>query len=95
MPLIFAPVASGKTLLERVEERRPHVETELQLLHPGIPLRHAPRSRAPPELYRACADLEQRVGHTLSPARVPLPELTSVTPTAAVRAEIATGLDRL
>ena len=48
-----------------------------------------------PELYRACADLEQRVGHTLSPARVPLPVLTSVTPTAAVRAEIATGLDGL
>ena len=31
-----------------------------------------------PNLYRRYAELEQRIGHTLSPTRVPLPQLTGV-----------------
>ena len=31
-----------------------------------------------PALYRRYADLEQRIGHTLSPTRAPLPEVTGV-----------------
>ena len=31
-----------------------------------------------PGLYRTYARLEQRIGHTLSPSRVPLPELTGI-----------------
>ena len=31
-----------------------------------------------PRLYRRYVDLERRIGHTLSPTRVPLPRLTSV-----------------
>ena len=39
-------------------------------------LRTAERLR--PALYRRYAALERRIGHTLSPSRIPLPELTSV-----------------
>ena len=31
-----------------------------------------------PELYRRYAQIEHRIGHTLSPSRIPLPELTGV-----------------
>ena len=31
-----------------------------------------------PDLYRSYAELEKRIGHTLSPSRIPLPELTGV-----------------
>ena len=31
-----------------------------------------------PDLYRAYTELEQRIGHTLSPTRIPLPQLTGV-----------------
>ena len=31
-----------------------------------------------PDLYRRYAELEQRIGHTLSPTRIPLPQLTGV-----------------
>ena len=46
-----------------------------------------------PDLYRAYAALERRIGHTLSPSRIPLPELTGVSP-AAVRCDDPTGLNR-
>ena len=39
-------------------------------------LRTAARLR--PELYRQYADLERRIGHTLSPSGVPLPDLTGI-----------------
>ena len=42
-----------------------------------------------PNLYRRYADLEKRIGHTLSPTRVPLPELTGV-PVAPCRHGTAT-----
>ena len=45
-----------------------------------------------PELYRHYAEIERRIGHTLSPSRVPLPELTGVSPTAASDGEDAMGL---
>ena len=35
-----------------------------------------------PELYRTYAALERRIGHTLSPTRQPLPEVTGVPPIA-------------
>ena len=35
-------------------------------------------ARLQPELYREYANLERRIGHTLSPSRIPLPELTGV-----------------
>ncbi len=35
-----------------------------------------------PDLYRAYAELERRIGHTLSPTRRPLPEVTGVLPVA-------------
>ncbi|MCY4502659.1 MAG: phosphoadenosine phosphosulfate reductase family protein [Alphaproteobacteria bacterium] len=31
-----------------------------------------------PTLYREYADLERRIGHTLSPSRIPLPEITGI-----------------
>ena len=43
-------------------------------------LRTAARLR--PALYRRYAALERRIGHTLSPLRIPLPELTGVPPEA-------------
>ena len=46
-----------------------------------------------PDLYRTYAELERRIGHTLSPSRIPLPELTGISPFAA-SAEDAIGLDR-
>ena len=65
--------------------RRRHVQAQLQLLYPRLSRRSRP---APPELrpnlYRRYADLEKRIGHTLSPTRVPLPELTGV-PVASCR----------
>ena len=48
-----------------------------------------------PELYRRYAEIERRIGHTLSPSRVPLPGLTGISPAATTRAEDAMGLDRL
>ena len=41
-----------------------------------------------PELYRAYAALEQRIGHTLSPSAVPLPELTGISPARPPRAPL-------
>ena len=38
-----------------------------------------------PSLYRTYAELERRIGHTLSPSRIPLPELTGVSPAAGRR----------
>ena len=35
-------------------------------------------SRLEPELYHQYADLERRIGHTLSPSGVPLPDLTGI-----------------
>ncbi len=36
-------------------------------------------ARLKPALYAHYADLERRIGHTLSPSGVPLPELTGIT----------------
>ena len=36
-----------------------------------------------PALYRRYAALEARIGHTLSPSRVPLPRLTGIAPVGA------------
>ena len=33
-----------------------------------------------PELYRRYAEIERRIGHTLSPSGIPLPELTGISP---------------
>ena len=41
-------------------------------------------------LYREYATLEKRIGHTLSPSRVPLPELTGV-PVEPSAAALHTG----
>ena len=46
-----------------------------------------------PALYRTYVELERRIGHTLSPTRRPLPEVTGISP-AAVRFDDPTGLDR-
>ena len=43
-------------------------------------LRRAAKLR--PELYRTYVALERRIGHTLSPTRQPLPEVTGVAPVA-------------
>ncbi len=48
-----------------------------------------------PELYRRYAEIERRIGHTLSPSRVPLPELTGISPAAASSTEDAMGFNRL
>ena len=45
-----------------------------------------------PGLYRRYAELEQRIGHTLSPSGIPLPELTGITPPEAGDGEDAMGL---
>ena len=45
-----------------------------------------------PELYRRYAELEQRIGHTLSPACIPLPELTGIPPSAAGHDEYVMAL---
>ena len=103
LPLILAPVASGKTLLDSIEERgrfpsakvrwctsslkRGPIERELRRYlkaHPrfGGKLVNAMGMRAEesPALYRTSVELERRIGHTLSPSRIPLPELTGVSP---------------
>ena len=36
-----------------------------------------------PDLYRRYAEIERRIGHTLSPSGVPLPELTGIPPAPA------------
>ena len=36
-----------------------------------------------PELYRRYVEIEARIGHTLSPSRVPLPRLTGIAPVGA------------
>ena len=46
-----------------------------------------------PALYRTYVELERRIGHTLSPSRIPLPELTGVSP-ATARHDDPAGLDR-
>ena len=48
-----------------------------------------------PDLYRTYAELERRIGHTLSPSRIPLPELTGISPFTAGDAEDAIGLGGL
>ena len=45
-----------------------------------------------PALYRTYVELERRIGHTLSPSRIPLPELTGVSP-ATARQDDSTGLN--
>ena len=45
-----------------------------------------------PELYRRYAELEQRIGHTLSPSAVPLPELTGISPSESGDGADAMGL---
>ena len=48
-----------------------------------------------PDLYRRYSEIEQRIGHTLSPNRIPLPELTGpVEPAASLRACDDVRLDR-
>ena len=49
-----------------------------------------------PDLYRRLAEIEQRIGHTLSPSRRPLPELTGIPVEAAPgeRPDDPTGLTR-
>ena len=48
-----------------------------------------------PGLYRRYAELEQRIGHTLSPSGTPLPELTGIPPQAPTTgSEDPTGLSR-
>ena len=44
-----------------------------------------------PDLYRAYAELERRIGHTLSPTRRPLPEVTGIPPVAGSDSENLTG----
>ena len=72
--------------------RRRHVEAELHLLHPGVraDLRRAAELR--PDLYRRYAEIERRIGHTLSPSRVPLPELTGISPSDSGDGADAMGL---
>ena len=36
-----------------------------------------------PALYRRYTEIERRIGHTLSPSGIPLPELTGISPSAA------------
>ena len=45
-----------------------------------------------PELYRRYAELERRIGHTLSQSRSPLPELTGISPSESGDGEDALGL---
>ena len=45
-----------------------------------------------PELYREYVEIERRIGHTLSPSGIPLPELTGVSPSESVDGEGAMGL---
>ena len=47
-----------------------------------------------PDLYRTYAALERRIGHTLSPSGIPLPELTGISPSTAGDGEDAIDLDR-
>ena len=121
VPLVLARTASGKTLLERIEERgrfpsssptgfrftawqrrtcsassarparaagqSPHwayaagmsrLSCSFCILASRADLRRAAELR--PGLYGVYAALEKRIGHTLSPSRVPLPELTGIPP---------------
>ena len=48
-----------------------------------------------PELYRRYAEIERRIGHTLSPSGVPLPELTGISPSESGDGKDAMGLGRL
>ncbi len=50
-------------------------------------------ARLQPALYAHYADLERRIGHTLSPSGVPLPELTGISPATAGHDD-PTGLNR-
>ena len=36
-----------------------------------------------PELYRRYVEIERRIGHTLSPSGIPLPELTGISPSGS------------
>ena len=45
-------------------------------------------------LYRRYAEIERRIGHTLSPSGIPLPELTGIPLSAAKDGEDPTGLAR-
>ena len=51
-------------------------------------------ARLQPALYAHYVDLERRIGHTLSPSGVPLPELTGIS-TAAAGHDDPTGLRRI
>ncbi len=44
-----------------------------------------------PELYRRYVELEARIGHTLSPSRVPLPQLTGIVAVRAAGTVLPTG----
>ncbi len=50
-------------------------------------------ARLQPALYAQYANLERRIGHTLSPSGVPLPELTGISPAVAA-GDDPTGLNR-
>ena len=67
---------------------------QLLLLHFSSPedLRRAAELR--PELYRRYTEIELRIGHTLSPSGIPLPELTGVSPPGSADGEDAMGLGR-
>ena len=52
-------------------------------------LRRAAQLR--PDLYRTYAALERRIGHTLSPTRRPLPEVTGVSPVVGSGHQDLTG----
>ena len=45
-----------------------------------------------PDLYRTYVELERRIGHTLSPTRQPLPEVTGISPATAACADSAMSL---
>ena len=45
-----------------------------------------------PGLYRRYAEIERRIGHTLSPSGIPLPELTGIPPSAVGDGEDPAGL---
>ena len=45
-----------------------------------------------PELYRRYAEIERRIGHTLSPSGIPLPEVTGISPSVAGDGEDAMAL---
>ena len=69
--------------------RRPRAAARPRFSSPAD-LRRAAELR--PHLYRRYAETEQRIGHTLSPSGIPLPELTGISPVSG--RDDPTGLER-